>query len=97
MQILQEVQKCFVSMGIDPKLKLFNLRNLSVLIITSLGIMLVSLFLLLEAKSGVEYMEAAYVVIAFTGSLVSFACTILITKEIFSYIKAYNEYLNECK
>lgn len=91
----EEVQKSFQSIGLDPKLEPFNRRILSILVITSLGIISVWIFLIHEADSAEEYMESTYVITVSTGVVLSFASTTLITKKLHSFYKAHEEYLNE--
>lgn len=93
----KEVQRNFYSIGIGRKLKPFNHRILSILAMTSLGVMSLWLFLFYEADSAEKYVESACVITICTSTLLSMASTSLTTKKLFLFIKAHKEYLNKCE
>lgn len=92
-----EVQKGFSSMGLNPKLGPFNHRILWISAVTAIGVLSLFIYLMCEADSAEEYTESVCVITICAGILLTIACTILITKRLFSFIKAHDEYLNESK
>lgn len=60
MQIYQEVQKSFHSIGISPKLEAFNRRALNIWAIAFLFIILEWLFLTYEVDNAEECMESIF-------------------------------------
>lgn len=95
MQTLQVVQNSFKLMGINPKLQPFNHITLRILILGFLGICLQWTFLIYGADSSQGRIKTIYVVTGCTGAFVSYASTILITTELFSFIDKFNELTNE--
>lgn len=97
MQILQETQKHFIWLGLDPQIEPIHDRLLSILTITCPAVISQWIYLIDEAHSPREYMESIYVVTTCTGILVSYASTIVIRKKLFSFVKSYDEFTNESK
>lgn len=97
MPILKEVEKSFNSIGFDPKLKPFNHKTLSILVILLPGIILQWIFLICVANRAEEYMESIYIVTTSTGVFLSFASTILIREKLFYLIEIDNEFVRESK
>lgn len=92
-----EVQKSFHSIGFGPNLKPFNHQILSIIAVLFLADMSLCMFLFYEADSAEQYLESVCVITTCTGVVLSIASTILISKELFSFIKTHDEYLNERK
>lgn len=94
MQVLQEAQKSLESMGFS-QLEPFNHRNLNILSLTIPGFISLLMHLIHEANSTREYMESIFLFTVCAGIYISFASTILITKQLFWYIEDLNEFINE--
>lgn len=97
MQTLREVQKSFNSLGFSRDQGPLNYRNLSILVSTFLGIVLLWMFIIYEADSAQKYMKSIYVATAATGTFLSFASTIFVTKKLFSLINSIDEFSTEGK
>lgn len=97
MQTLQVVQKSFNSMGFDPKREPFNYITVGILVLGFSGVSIQWIFLLHVADSPQERMESMYVVAGCTGVFLSYTTTIFITKELFSFINAFDELTNKSK
>lgn len=95
MQILQEVQKSFNSIGLGPELEPFNRKILSTLVGIFPGVVSLWIFLIHEANSAVKYLESIYVVTTCSGFFICFASTIIITKKLFAFIKIVEDFVNE--
>lgn len=95
MQIFEEVQNSFISIGFSPKQDLFNRRISGILAMTLLGVVLLSMFLVLEADSAQEYMESFYITTTSFGILLSIASTIFIKQKLFPFKKSGDEIVNE--
>lgn len=93
----EEVRKSLHSIGVSPKLEPFNRRILSILASTSLGVISLWIFLFHGADSAEEYMKSVCLITICTGTLLSFASTILIKKELFAFIKSHDECFDERK
>lgn len=97
MKILQEVQNNLISMGMNPELERFNRRILNILAINFPGVVSLWIFLFHEANSAEEYLESIYIVTASSGIFLSFASTIFVMEELFSFIKNVDDAVNESK
>lgn len=97
MQALQEVQKSFYFLGISPNLKPFNPRILSFSAFILHGVILLWLFVILEADGSQEYMESIYANSAVSGTFLCLLGTIFMSEKLFSFFKALDEALNESK
>lgn len=97
MNIYQEVQTNFESVGFSPKLSPFNHKTLGFLVTTSFMIILGLIFLIHEADSAQLYMESIYSLTACIGVFLSFANLIFITKKLFSFIESMDKIINESK
>lgn len=97
MRVLQVVQKCFDSMGFSPKQEQFNQTTSIILVLAISGIGLQWMFFFLESDSSQEYMESIYVATGCSGAVISFASTIFIRKQLFSFIDSVDEVFNESK
>lgn len=97
MQIFQEVQKSFISLGFNPKEEPFNHKIVGILAATLLAVISLWIFLIHEANSAESYMESIYDITAATGLLLSLASTVFIKQKLFSFIGSFDEFLNECE
>lgn len=97
MRSVQEVQKAFITIGFDPKLKPMNHRVLGVLAIVFPGLTSIWIYLIFEANGAEEYMESIFMVTVCTGIFISFASTILNKTSLFSFIGRVDKVLNESK
>lgn len=95
MQILQEVQKNFSSLGFNPELKPFNRKISGILTMTILGVISLWIFFIREADRASEYMESIYMITTCTGVLISFTSTVFIEQKLFSFIKSVEKFGNE--
>lgn len=97
MRVLQVVQKCFDAMGLSPKRDQFNPITSIILVLATSGVGLQWIFFFHEADSSQEYMESIYVATACSGALISFASTVFIRKQLFSFIGSVDELFNGSK
>lgn len=97
MQVFQEVQKHFHSMGFDPGLKPFNGQILSYLVTSIPTVVFLWIFLIHEANGAQQYMESIYMVNTSTGVLICFISTIFNSTKVFSFIQNDEKIVNESK
>lgn len=97
MQILQETQKKFIWIGLNPQIEPIHGRLWSILGMAFTALLSLWIFLIHEARSAQEYMESVYVVSTCSGIFASFASTVFIRKQFFSFFIRVDEFCNGSK
>lgn len=98
MKVLRVVQKSFDSIGISSKRESFNQITLAIIFMSVSGISSLFTYFFRKANTAQEYMEFIYFATATTGTLLSGASTVFLTKKkLFSFIDSVDELFNESK